>query len=171
KRTYIRGMVPDPLDRFLIMVLKVVEKKIDRYEVGAPKMVVYDLKEHKIARTIPWPNNEERENVNVMFSPDGKLLYFFADDVLIYDTTDFKQIDTWELSRRIASAPTDCCRRSAATSSGRSISTATTWPRPNSTVVRGWHCGRAPTAKSCTSIKPATRSTSTTPRTTSTFAP
>ena len=23
-----------------------------------------------------------------MFSPDGKLLYFFADDVLIYDTTD-----------------------------------------------------------------------------------
>jgi DNA-binding beta-propeller fold protein YncE len=101
KRTYIRGMVPDPLDRFLIMVLKVVEKKIDRYEVGAPKMVVYDLKEHKIARTVPWPNNEERENVNVMFSPDGKLLYFFADDVLIYDTTDFKQVDTWELSRPI----------------------------------------------------------------------
>jgi len=101
KRTYIRGMVPDPLDRFLIMVLKVVEKKIDRYEVGPPKMVVYDLKEHKIARTIPWPNNEERENVNVMFSPDGKLLYFFADDVLIYDTTDFRQVDTWELSRPI----------------------------------------------------------------------
>ena len=101
KRTYIRGMVPDPLDRFLVMVLKVVEKKIDRYEVGPPKLVVYDLKEHKISRTVPWPNNEERENVNVLFSPDGKLLYFFADDVLIYDTTDFKQIDTWELSRPI----------------------------------------------------------------------
>ena len=101
KRTYIRGMVPDPLDRFLIMVLKVVEKKIDRYEVAPPKLVVYDLKEHKIARTVPWPNNEERENVNVMFSPDGKLLYFFADDVLIYETTEFKQVDTWELSRPI----------------------------------------------------------------------
>ena len=101
KRTYIRGMVPDPLDRFLVMVLKVVEKKIDRYEVAAPKLVVYDLKEHKIARTVPWPNNEERENINVMFSPDGKLLYFFAEDVLIYDTTDFKQVDTWELSRPI----------------------------------------------------------------------
>jgi len=36
-----------------------------------------------------------------MFSPDGKLLYFFAEDVLIYDTTDFKQVDTWELSRPI----------------------------------------------------------------------
>ena len=101
KRTYIRGMVPDPLDRFLVMVLKVVEKKIDRYEVGPPKLVVYDLKEHKIARTVPWPNNEERENVNVMFSPDGKLLYFFADDVLIYDTTEFKQVDKWELSRPV----------------------------------------------------------------------
>jgi hypothetical protein len=101
KRTYIRGMVPDPLDRFLIMVLKVVEKKIDRYEVGPPKLVVYDLREHKIARTVPWPNNEERENVNVLFSPDGKLLYFFADDVLVYDTTEFKQVDTWELSRPI----------------------------------------------------------------------
>ena len=34
-----------------------------------------------------------------MMSPDGKLLYFFADDVLIYDTTEFKQVDKWELSR------------------------------------------------------------------------
>jgi hypothetical protein len=101
KRTYIRGMVPDPLDRFLIMVLKVVEKKIDRYEVAPPKLVVYDLNEHRITRTVPWPNNEERENVNVLFSPDGKLLYFFADDVLIYETTDFKQVDTWQLSRPI----------------------------------------------------------------------
>src|SRR5713101_6425083 len=101
KRTYIRGMVPDPLDRFLIMVLKVVEKKIDRYEVAPPKLVVYDLKEHAVSRTIPWPNNEEREGVNLMMSPDGKLLYFFADDVLIYDTTEFKQVDKWELSRPI----------------------------------------------------------------------
>jgi len=52
-------MVPDPLDRFLIMLLKVVEKKVDRYEVAPPKLVVYDLKEHKIARTVPWPNGEE----------------------------------------------------------------------------------------------------------------
>jgi hypothetical protein len=101
KRTYIRGMVADPLDRFLIMVLKVVDKKIDRYEVGPPKMVVYDLREHRITRTVPWPNNDERENINVLFSPDGKLLYFFADDVLIYDTAEFKQVDTWELSRPI----------------------------------------------------------------------
>ena len=99
KKVFIRSMIPDPLDRFVILLTKSADKKIDRFEIGPPTLVVYDLKDHKIARTIPWPNNEEREFVNIMMSPDGKLLYFFADDVLIYDTAEFKQIDKWELSR------------------------------------------------------------------------
>jgi hypothetical protein len=99
KKVRIRSLIPDPLDRFVIMLVKAAEKKVDRFEISPPSLVVYDLKEHKISRTIPWPNNEEREGVNIMMSPDGKLLYFFADDVLIYDTTEFKQVDKWELSR------------------------------------------------------------------------
>jgi hypothetical protein len=99
KKVRIRSMIPDPLERFVILLTKSADKKIDHFEIGAPTLVVYDLKAHKVARTIPWPNNEEREFINVMISPDGKLLYFFADDVLIYDTTDFKQVDKWELSR------------------------------------------------------------------------
>jgi hypothetical protein len=99
KKVRIRSMIPDPLERFVVLLTKSAEKKIDHFEIGAPTLVVYDLKQHKVSRTIPWPNNEEREFVNVMMSPDGKLLYFFADDVLIYDTTDFKQVDKWELSR------------------------------------------------------------------------
>jgi hypothetical protein len=101
KKVRIRSMTPDPLERFVILVTKSADKKIDHFEIGPPTLVVYDLKQHKVAQTIPWPNNEEREFVNVMMSPDGKLLYFFADDVLIYDTTDFKQVDKWELSRPI----------------------------------------------------------------------
>jgi hypothetical protein len=101
KKTRIRGMIPDSLNRFVILLTKTAEKKIDRFEIGPPTLVVYDLKEHKISRTIPWPNNEEREGVNIMMSPDGKLLYFFADDVLIYDTTEFKQVDKWEISRPV----------------------------------------------------------------------
>jgi hypothetical protein len=102
KKVRIRSLIPDPLDRFVIMLVKAAEKKVDRFEISAPMLQVYDLKTHKVSRTIPWPNNEERENANIMMSPDGKLLYFFADDVLIYDTTEFKQVDKWELSR-----PTD----------------------------------------------------------------
>ena len=101
KKTRIRGMIPDSLNRFVILLTKTAEKKIDRFEIGPPTLVVYDLKEHKVSRTIPWPNNEEREGVNIMMSPDGKLLYFFADDVLIYDTTEFKQVDKWEISRPV----------------------------------------------------------------------
>ena len=99
KRVHIRSLTVDPLDRFVILLTKTAEKKVDRFEISPPTLVVYDLKQHKISRTIPWPNNEEREGVNIMMSPDGKLLYFFADDVLIYDTTEFKQVDKWELSR------------------------------------------------------------------------
>jgi hypothetical protein len=101
KKTRIRSLIPDPLDRFVIMLVKTAEKKIDRFEISPPTLVVYDLQQHKISRTIAWPNNEEREGVNIMMSPDGKLLYFFADDVLIYDTTEFKQVDKWELARPV----------------------------------------------------------------------
>ena len=31
----------------------------------------------------------------MVFSPDGKYLYVFAEDVLIYETTEFKHVDTW----------------------------------------------------------------------------
>jgi hypothetical protein len=101
KKVFIRGMFPDPLDRFVVMLTKTAEKKVDRFEISAPALVVYDLKDHKVSRTIPWPNNEEREFVGIVMSPDGRLLYFFADDVLIYDTTEFKQVDKWELSRPV----------------------------------------------------------------------
>jgi hypothetical protein len=101
KKVRIRSIIPDPLERFVVILTKSAEKKIDRFEVGPPTLMVYDLKEHKVTRTIPWPNNEEREFVSIMMSPDGKLLYFFADDVLIYDTTEFKQVDKWELSRPV----------------------------------------------------------------------
>ena len=101
KKVRIRSLIADPLDRFVIMLTKTAEKQIDRFEISPPTLVVYDLKQHTVSRTIPWPNNEEREGVNIMMSPDGKLLYFFAEDVLIYETTEFKQIDKWELSRPI----------------------------------------------------------------------
>jgi hypothetical protein len=102
KRVRMRGVEPDPLQRFVMMVITSATKQIDRFEIGSPSLVQYDLKEHKIVRTIPWPNNEERQNANIQFSPDGKLMYLFSDqDVLIYETAGFTQIDKWELSKPI----------------------------------------------------------------------
>jgi hypothetical protein len=102
RKVRIRGLEPDPLHRFVVMVTASATKLVDRFEIGSPTLVQYDLKEHKIMRTIPWPNGEERQFANIMFSPDGKLMYLFTDqDVLIYETSTFTQVDKWELSRPI----------------------------------------------------------------------
>lgn len=101
KQVRIRGMQVDPLERFLILLTRSATKQIDRWEIGDISMQFYDLAQKKVTRTIPWPKGEERENVNIRFSPDGKLLYFFGDDVLILETTNFTEVDTWPLSRPI----------------------------------------------------------------------
>ena len=102
KKVRIRSIEPDPLHRFVMMVTASATKLIDRFDIGAPTLVQYDLATHKIVRTVPWPNNEERQNANILFAPDGKLMYLFTDqDVLIYETAEFKQVDKWELSRPV----------------------------------------------------------------------
>lgn len=101
KQVRIRGMQVDPLERFLILLTRSAEKKIDRWEIGDITMQFYDLAQKKVTRTIPWPRGEEREFINIRISPDGKLLYFFGDDVLILETTNFTEVDTWPLSRQI----------------------------------------------------------------------
>jgi len=102
KRVRIRSIEPDPLHRFVMMVTASATKHVDRFEIGAPTLVQYDLATHKIVRTVAWPNNDERQNANILFAPDGKLMYLFTDqDVLIYETVNFTQVDKWELSRPI----------------------------------------------------------------------
>jgi hypothetical protein len=101
KKSRIFGMAPDPLNRYIVMFVKTATKQADRYEISSPAMQLYDLAQHKVARTIPWPQGEEREGIGMRFSPDGKLLYLFGDEILAYDTTDFKQVDKWDLARPI----------------------------------------------------------------------
>ena len=98
-KTRIRSMQVDPLQRFMILLTRSATKKSDRFEISDVALQLYDLQQKKITRDIPWPGGEARENVNIRFSPDGKLLYFFGDDVLIVETENFTEVDTWQLSR------------------------------------------------------------------------
>jgi hypothetical protein len=100
-RTRIRSMQVDPLERFMILLTRSATKKSDRWEIGEVALQLYDLREKKITRDIPWPGGEARENVSIRFSPDGKLLYFFGEDILIVETEKFTEVDTWALSRPI----------------------------------------------------------------------
>lgn len=102
RKVRIRSLEPDPLNRFVVMLTSSAEKQIDRFAISAPTLVQYDLASHKTVRTIPWPNDEERQNVQLQFSPDGTLMYLFSNqDVLIYSTSTFEKVDTWELSKPI----------------------------------------------------------------------
>jgi len=96
------GFSLDPKERFVIMLVKAYTKKIDRYEVGRPTLLRYDLAKHVVTDTIPWPRGEEREGAQIIFAPKGDLMYFFTtDDVLIYDTNTLKEVDRWEISKTL----------------------------------------------------------------------
>ncbi|MFN7916551.1 MAG: hypothetical protein U0Q55_14515 [Vicinamibacterales bacterium] len=102
RRVRIKTLEPDPLHRFVMLVVRPVVKQIDRWEIEPSAILKYDLASHSIVGTLPWPNGDERENATMQFSPDGTLLYLFSEqDVLIYDTTTLKQTDRWELSKPV----------------------------------------------------------------------
>ncbi len=102
KRVRISGINIDPKHRFAVLLIKSITKKIDRFEISAPKLVRYDLAQHKVTDTIPWPRGEERDNARILFSPSGDNLYFFTnDDILIYDAKTMKQVDRWDYAQPI----------------------------------------------------------------------
>jgi hypothetical protein len=96
------GFDVDPLERFAVLLVKTYTKQQDRYVIGKPTLLRYDLQKHAVTDTIPWPKGEERDFAQILFSPKGDLLYFFTtDDVLVYETQKLKQVDRWELSRTL----------------------------------------------------------------------
>jgi hypothetical protein len=103
KRVRVLSFAADPLNRFLILETKTATKLQDRFETSSTTLLQYDLSAHKVTRTIPWPDGQDHEFMGLHFSPDGKLLYLFGDDVLILETTDFKVVDKWDLSRHYES--------------------------------------------------------------------
>jgi hypothetical protein len=99
QKVRLRSFAVHPQHTVMVLLTKSATKHSDRWEIGPNTLQLYSLKERKVLRTIPWPDNEEREFANLQFSPDGQYLYFFGDDVLIFDTNEYKQVGKWELSR------------------------------------------------------------------------
>jgi hypothetical protein len=99
-RVRIQGMGVDPRQRFAVLVVKTTKRLADRFEIGPPRLVKYDFASRRVD-TIPWPKGEDREGAGFQFSPDGKYLYLFADDILVYETEKFTVVDRWQLSQPI----------------------------------------------------------------------
>ena len=101
-RVRMTGFNVEPRERFAVILVTRYTKKSDRFEISKPMLLKYDLATKAVTDTIPWPKGEERDFAQIIFSPSGDLMYFFAqDDVLIYDAVTLKQVDRWEIGRTL----------------------------------------------------------------------
>lgn len=95
----INGFAPHPSDDKAILFVKRYTKHSDRYTVEGPFILEYDLNTKQVTDTVPWPDDEPRENASFRYSPDGETLYFFTNDIIAVDATTYEEIDRWEISQ------------------------------------------------------------------------
>lgn len=89
------GIAVDPTGRYIYTTMKVAIKDIDEYRIEPPQFVAIDLQEKKIAKTWQFPKGMDQGfgfDATYKVSPDGKLLYVFQDDILIFDLATFQQV-------------------------------------------------------------------------------
>ena len=98
----IMGLNVDPTEQYAILAVRSYKKLLDRYEVGDVTLLRYDLATHTVTDTIPWPDDEPRERgARIIFSPDGDLVYFFAEDILVLETENFTEVDRWDYAEAL----------------------------------------------------------------------
>jgi len=96
------GLAVDPTGRYLYTSMRVTIKELDEYRIEPMKFVVIDLQSKKIAKSFPFPKELDQgfgPLSTYKVSPDGKQLYVFGKDVLIFDLATFKQVDKITLSK------------------------------------------------------------------------
>ena len=97
----IRSFAVDPQETYALILGKTRIKHIDRFEIGPSIIIRYDLRRHEVMDTIPWPGGHERERASFMFSPDGSLVYFSAEDMIVLESENFTEVDRWEISQEL----------------------------------------------------------------------
>jgi hypothetical protein len=95
------GLAIDPTGKYLYALATIISKRSDRYDVDPPKFVVIDLIAEKIARTGAFPPDEGTFGfrTTIKLSPDGKLLYLFRENILVFDTAEFKLVKKIDLAK------------------------------------------------------------------------
>lgn len=99
------GFAISPDDKKMYTALYTIDKKIDRFEVNKPQWAIIDMENGKIDKLVDLPKDQQQlrggggRGGGLRVSPDGKYLYQFRDNVNIYSTEDFKEVDKIELSK------------------------------------------------------------------------
>ena len=95
----IRSFRVAPDHSYIILLRDAATKLVDRFEIAPRALVQVDLETHEVMREIPWPDDEERVRVSMMFSPGGDLLYLFGEEIIVLETEAFEEVDRWQLSQ------------------------------------------------------------------------
>jgi hypothetical protein len=99
----VMGFAIEPRQRFMAIAARATTKLADRFQVEPAMLVLYDISQHKVIRSVPWPATADDLEfyMRLRFSPDGELLYVFLSEIRIFNTSALTQIDQWDLSRPI----------------------------------------------------------------------
>jgi hypothetical protein len=96
------GLTIDPTGWYMYSVVRAVVKEPDYYKIEPAQFVKIDLQAQKIVQSFPFPAEMDQgfaPGSTYKVSPDGKSLYVFDEDVLIYDLATFKLVDRIEMSK------------------------------------------------------------------------
>lgn len=96
------GLAVDPQGRYIYTTMRSVVKDIDQFRIDPPEFVAIDLQDKKIAKAWQFPKGMDQGfgfNATYKVSPDGKLLYVFQEDILVFDLDTFQQVDRIELAQ------------------------------------------------------------------------
>lgn len=91
------ALAPD--ESWALLLTKSVTRQIDRFEIGEPTLLRYDLENKEVLGEVPWPDGKQQEFAQILFSPDGESVYFLGDEIIVYDAETFEEIDRWKYGR------------------------------------------------------------------------
>ena len=96
------GLAVDPTGQYLYSSIRVTVKDLDEYRIEPMKFVAIDLHSKTIAKAFPFPKELDQgfgPLSSFKVSPDGKKLFVFSKDILIFDLATFTQIGKIALSK------------------------------------------------------------------------
>jgi hypothetical protein len=99
RQVRVLAFAADPQNRVMTLVTRAATKLSDRFEIGVPTFVRYDLKDHKVIGTKPWTTDPEPGYFSlVRYSPDGQLFYVFSDEIRAFDAKTLEPVGSWDLA-------------------------------------------------------------------------
>jgi hypothetical protein len=96
----VRGLAfaADPQNRVMTILARTATKLPDRFEIGPPTFIQYDLKERKVIRTVQWTRDPEPGYFSFLrYSIDGKLIYTFSDEIVAFDAQTLQEVAKWDM--------------------------------------------------------------------------